>query len=100
MRARTFAYGLFLILVSCARTAENPIAPFVQGKHAAAFVFLSPDCPLSENYTLTLNNLHKEFASSGIEFYGVFSGYGISKSAMDDFVAAFHVTFPVMLDSE
>ena len=100
MRAWAFAYGLFLILAGCARTADNPVAPFLQGKRAAVFVFLSPDCPLSENYTLTLNNLHKEFASNGIEFYGVFSGYGVSKASMDNFVAAFRVNFPVMLDAD
>jgi hypothetical protein len=100
MRARTFLYALFLFVGSCAPRTGNPITPFLQGKQAAVFVFLSTDCPLSENYTLTLNNLHKDFLSSGIEFYGVFSGIGASKTTMDDFVAAFRVSFPVMLDSE
>jgi hypothetical protein len=43
-------------------------------KKAAIFVFLAPDCPLSQNYTLTLNNLAKDFEPKGIGFYGVFSG--------------------------
>jgi hypothetical protein len=100
MRARTLIYALFLFVGSCATRADNPITPFLQSKQAAVFIFLSPDCPLSQNYTLTLNNLRKEFLPSGIEFYGVFSGDGVSKASMDDFVAAFRVSFPVMLDSE
>jgi thiol-disulfide isomerase/thioredoxin len=88
------------MLASCARLADKPITPFLQGKRAAAFIFLSPDCPLSQNYTLTLNNLHKEFVAGGIEFYGVFSGEGASKAGMDDFVATYRVSFPVTLDAE
>jgi hypothetical protein len=100
MRRIALIYGIILLWAGCARKAENPIAPLLQNKRAAVFVFLSPDCPLSQNYTLTLSNLRKEFQGNGIEFYGVFSGEGISKAAMDDFVAAYHVGFPVMLDSE
>lgn len=72
----------------------------LSGKRAAVFVFLAPDCPLSQNYTLTLNNLGKEFESKGIGFYGIFAGDGITQKTMDDFVVAYHVGFPVKLDSD
>jgi glutathione peroxidase-family protein len=38
------------------------------------FVFLSPDCPLSQKYTLTLKNIQKQFQQADIGFYAVFPG--------------------------
>lgn len=36
--------------------------------------FLSPECPLCKNYSLTINQLHNEFKNQDIAFYGVFPG--------------------------
>jgi hypothetical protein len=55
---------------------------------------------LSQSYTLTLNNLAKEFDPKGVGFYGVFSGDAISKAAIDEFVATYHLSFPVMPDPQ
>src|SRR6516164_2910402 len=99
MRARSALPCVFLLLAACL-PAHSPVASFLQNKKTTVFVFLAPDCPLSQSYTLTLNNLAKEFERQGIGFYGVFSGDAISKTAMDEFVATYHVSFPVMLDPE
>jgi thiol-disulfide isomerase/thioredoxin len=88
-----------LVLAACT-PASNPVASFLQKKKAAVFVFLAPDCPLSQNYTLTLNKLAKDYEPKGIGFYGVFSGDAISKTAMDEFGATYHVGFPMMLDPQ
>lgn len=99
---RALAAVCLVILASaaCRKPADNPVAGLLQNKKAAVFVFLAPDCPLSQNYTLTLNNLDQQFEAAGIGFYGVFSGGTISKQAMDDFAATYHVSFPVMLDPQ
>src|SRR5215469_5427890 len=89
-----------LACAACRKPADNPVAGLLQNKKAAVFVFLAPDCPLSQNYTLTLNNLDKQFETRQIGFYGVFSGDTISKSAMDEFVATYHLSFPVTLDPQ
>jgi thiol-disulfide isomerase/thioredoxin len=99
MRGISALSCVFFVLAACT-PARNPVASFLQNKKAAVFVFLASDCPLSQSYTLTLNNLAKEFEPKGIGFYGVFSGDAISKNAMDDFVATYHVSFPVMLDPQ
>jgi thiol-disulfide isomerase/thioredoxin len=99
MRERSALACVLLVLGACT-PARNPVASFLLNKKAGVFVFLAPDCPLSQSYTLTLNNLAKEFAPKGVGFYGVFSGDAISKIAMDEFVATYHVSFPVMLDPE
>jgi len=100
MRIGILSSFIFLVVLGCSRGAGNPVESFLQNKKAGVFVFLAPDCPLSQNYTLTLNNLEKEFNSYGISFYGVFSGGGITSQAMDDFAATYHLSFPVMLDAD
>ena len=100
MRIGILSFFVLLVVVGCGRGAGNPVASFLQNKKAGVFVFLAPDCPLSQNYTLTLNNLEKEFNTNGISFYGVFSGGAITSQAMDDFAATYHLSFPVMLDAD
>src|SRR5215831_17814541 len=88
MRIGILSSFIFLVVLGCSRGAGNPVESFLQNKKAGVFVFLAPDCPLSQNYTLTLNNLEKEFNTNGISFYGVFSGGAITSQAMDDFFGA------------
>jgi hypothetical protein len=94
------APGCILIVLAACTPARNPVTPLLQNKRAAVFVFLAPDCPLSQSYTLTLNNLAKEFGPGGIGFYGVFAGDDTSAKAMSDFVTAYHVSFPAIRDPE
>jgi len=87
--------ALFLV-VSCERNSSDPIAEFLKNKQAAVFVFLAPDCPLSQNYTRTLNELRTQFQSQRVEFYAVFPG----EAAVDDFIATYGLTLPVLLDHD
>lgn len=64
-----------------------------------AFVFLSPECPLCRNYTVTLNRLSKVFNREGVRFYGIISGKGYPASEVGDFKKAYHIAFPVLIDS-
>jgi thiol-disulfide isomerase/thioredoxin len=89
----------FITLAACT-PAHNPVTPLLRDKRAAVFVFLAPDCPLSQSYTLTLNNLAKEFEANEIGFYGVFAGDDASTRAMDSFVATYHLSFPAIRDPE
>jgi hypothetical protein len=72
------------------------IADHLENKKAAVFVFLAPDCPLSQSYTRTLNELRAQFQTNQIEFYGVFTAEG----GVEDFVATYKITFPVLRDRE
>ena len=90
---------LFFVSAACT-PARSPVASFLKNQRAAVFVFLAPDCPLSQSYALTLNNLAKDFEPRGIGLYGVFSGDAITKAAMDEFVGTYRVGFTVMLDPQ
>jgi thiol-disulfide isomerase/thioredoxin len=97
---RAFPYivmtAVLLLAAACGRDRSAPIAEHLKNKQAAVFVFLAPDCPLSQSYTRTLNDLYAQFQASGIEFYAVFTG----DAAVQDFVATYKITFPVLLDRD
>jgi peroxiredoxin len=97
LRASKLITAIVLFLVTgCTRVPPDAISKSLKNKQGAVFVFLSPDCPLSQNYATTLNALRSQFQSSGIEFYAVFAG----KALLDDFIAAYKITFPVLMDSD
>src|SRR5262249_5457110 len=82
------------------RNNRTRIAEFLVGKRGAVFVFLAPDCPLSQGYTSTLNRLHEQFQPSGIAFYGVFSGNASKQKTLEDFVTTYKVEFPSVPDED
>jgi hypothetical protein len=87
-----------VLCIACHKNSTGPVKEFLVNKQAVVFVFLAADCPLSQSYTLTLNRLHEQFQPSGVAFYGVFSGNGGDKVAIDAFVSTYNVKFPVIPD--
>src|SRR5262245_11930249 len=74
LRPRFFLICLLasLPLAGCSAPRSKPdLSLFLENGKAAVFIFLAADCPLSENYTLTLNELAAEFKGRGIRFYGL-----------------------------
>lgn len=65
-----------------------------------AFFFLSPECPLCENYSLTINQLRKKYPSENIVFYGVFPGKFFSKEEIQAYMTKYKVEVTVLLDPE
>jgi len=70
---------------------------FADSNKASVFVFLDPDCPLSQNYTLTLQRLNDKYAPSGMAVYAVFPG-DMRHAAVDSFRTAYRLTIPVFYD--
>lgn len=66
---------------------------------AELFVFLAPECPLSRNYTLTLNKLYDKYAGK-IQFAGIVPGSSYGATEVRKFVAEYAIRFPVYLDPE
>jgi hypothetical protein len=91
---------IFFLVFACTRKGSGPIAPYLENKQGAVFVFLAPDCPLSQNYMPTMNSLAKQSAATGIGFYGVFSQDDSSRKALDDFTTAYSMSFPAIRDPQ
>jgi thiol-disulfide isomerase/thioredoxin len=115
--ARLAAGCLALFLFCCHRETQQTPADFfsyqlsmsndsllnfetLRNNKASVFVFLAPDCPLSQGYNLTLNELHAKFASDGVGFYGVVAGDKYAKKEIDGFITQYRIDLPIVLDTE
>lgn len=67
-------------------------------KKLKAIVFLSPECPLSQNYCLVLNQLQKEY-SEHVEVVGVFPGKSYSHADYIAFSNKYKIQFLLLTDS-
>jgi hypothetical protein len=65
----------------------------------SALVLLSPDCPMSVNYTKTLNEIQLQFGNS-IQVMGILPGKTYKDSNILDFAAAYRLQFPLYVDKK
>lgn len=102
-----------LLFLGCGDTAppslEELSLPYFNGEQqlagasllnnkASVIVFLAPQCPLSENYCLALNELSAAFTTQQIPFYGCISGTYFSDTEISKFIQDFQLQIPVVLD--
>lgn len=93
--------ALACAFAGCRAPAAKPdLSGYLENRKAAVFVFLAPDCPLSQRYTLTLNELHAEFRDDGIGFYGLVAGNDFYQSEIDRFSNEYKLAFPVRQDPD
>jgi hypothetical protein len=69
------------------------------GKGLRIYVFLSPECPLCQNYTRTLNQLEQQYAGN-VSFYGIIPGKTWKPADITSFKEKYHITFPMQVDSD
>lgn len=74
---------------------------FVTTKNCKALVlvFLSPECPLCQAYSLTLRNLFEEYNDKSIEFVGVVSGKWFKFDDIQLFQKKYKLPFQLILDT-
>jgi peroxiredoxin len=63
------------------------------------YVFLSEECPVCQNQTLPLRELHQEFRNKGVGFVAVFSNLSSVDSTIYLFRAKYGLRFSAVLDS-
>ena len=78
---------------------RNFMVDTLTGAKGAVYFFLAPECPLSENYTLTINQLQSQFVDSGMRFYAVVSGKLYDSVAIKDYANRFPLTLPLLVDT-
>ena len=78
-------------------------ASHVFGANAATkmivFVFLGPECPISQRYVPELNRIAAEQKTNLVEFYGVVSGRSTPRANIISFVHEYAIAFPVLVDN-
>jgi thioredoxin-related protein len=71
----------------------------LQDQTLSLFVFLSPECPLCQNYTKTLNQLVKQF-NEKVKVIGVVPGTAYSLTDITDFAKKYHTVFSISIDQQ
>jgi hypothetical protein len=70
---------------------------YLSTKPLHLFIFLSPECPLSKNYTVTLNKMFQQY-NNEVEFYGCISGKGFTDEEIQSFNNTYKILFPLFVD--
>lgn len=70
----------------------------LQNKHHLLLVFLSPECPLCQNYSIQLNQLATEFGDK-LTIYGVIPGTAYPPEQVRRFKNDFNFSFDLVIDS-
>lgn len=68
------------------------------GKKGSVLFFLSPECPLCENYSLNINQLTQEINFENVILYGVFPGTYYSRSQIKAYKIKYEMEIPFLLD--
>lgn len=61
------------------------------------FIFLSPECPLCQNYTKNLNQLYQQYAGK-IRIYGIIPGKTYKPADVSAFAEKYKIPFPLWID--
>ena len=64
----------------------------------SVYIFLSDQCVISQNYTLTLNTLHKAYANENLEFVGIFPNLASKPDKIDAFKEKYKIPFQLKTD--
>lgn len=70
-----------------------------ESTQAVAVVFLSHECPISNQYISELNRIAKDQTPGAVEFYGVLSDRGLSRTRAVVFAKEFAIEFPILFDA-
>ncbi|MBN8854367.1 MAG: redoxin domain-containing protein [Sphingobacteriales bacterium] len=76
----------------------HPAALLEDEKKLQVVVFLSPECPLCRNYTLTLNQLYKQYGDH-VRFTGIVPGKAYTAADVKEFTDKYKITWPVYIDT-
>ncbi len=66
----------------------------------SVIIFLSPSCPMCQNYSLVLNQLNDHYKEKGIAFYGIFSGQERDTLEQKTFAKTYKINFDLLLDEK
>lgn len=65
---------------------------------AVVFIFLGPECPISQRYVPKLNRLAAAQDTNAVEFFGVIAGQSMTRTQAVAFAKDYAIQFPVLFD--
>jgi hypothetical protein len=79
------------------KTGETVVFEIPAYKKLFLFVFLSPECPLSQQYTLSLNELSKT-QNRSVSVIGIFPGKSYDRKTITRFLDKYRIAFATFID--
>lgn len=66
----------------------------------AVLLFLSPECPLCQNYSVVINEAKNTFSQKGISFIGIVSGDYYTTDEVNRYKAKYDIEFDILFDQD
>ncbi|HTL07930.1 MAG TPA: redoxin domain-containing protein [Chitinophagaceae bacterium] len=73
------------------------LTPLAAPQLMQLYIFLSPECPLCQNYAQVLNKLHQQYGNA-VQFYGIVPGKTYSAATVTAFARKYVIRFPLLID--
>src|SRR4051812_39449182 len=71
----------------------------IGGGKGTVVVFVGTDCPISNRYVPTLNDIAQEVEAAGVRFYGVISDPTVTRKQAADWAKQYSAAFPIFFDA-
>lgn len=78
---------------------SNEVVYLSSNKHTTVVVFFSPECPLCQNYTLTLNEIQAKYKDK-VDVIAIFPGTEYSLESIKTFKMKYHILFSLWKDEK
>ncbi|SEN38240.1 Thiol-disulfide isomerase or thioredoxin [bacterium A37T11] len=73
--------------------------PLDNNKKLIIFLFLSPECPLCQKYTVQMKEIGRTYKNE-LELFGIFPGVSYSRSDLMDFKKKYSIDFSLFMDDQ
>lgn len=70
----------------------------IKNHKATAVIFLSPECPLCQSYTLTINKLINQYQGKGVSFIGIVPSKDFTLKSINDYRLTYKSSLKILRD--
>lgn len=78
---------------------QKTVALSLDKRPLSLFVFISPECPLCQGYTRSINALREKYKAQ-INVYGIVPGNAYTVKEVNDFEQTYNINFPLLIDTQ
>ena len=99
-----------LLILSCSRESaldseykaleSNPVhlRTQIEKRPLSVLLFLSPECPLCQNYAPTIQKIQDSFPEEKVKFFGIVSGEFYSRESILKYKLKYGIDMPILFD--
>ncbi len=99
MKTRITLFSFFLLLALPVLAFPNVKSESPKPERISVYLFLGEECIISQQYTLLIRRLHKEYASDEIRFLGLFPNPSSNSEKMAVFKKKYKLGFDLKIDA-